>query len=114
MALTASSYPHTSRLQVQVSKLSVSMKWSAKEYKLDEVQMAYHYPIFNNCIPHCDSFLENDYTKEEMKLVHETRKILGHADLRITATAVRVPVQGGHSEAVNVSFHKGFHDSGGA
>ncbi len=79
-----------------------------KEYKLDEVQMAYHYPIFNNCIPHCDSFLENDYTKEEMKLVHETRKILGQADLRITATSVRVPVQGGHSEAVNVSFHRDF------
>ncbi|MCF8238825.1 MAG: aspartate-semialdehyde dehydrogenase [Saprospiraceae bacterium] len=79
-----------------------------KEFKLEEAQMAYHYPIFNNCIPHCDSFLENDYTKEEMKLVHETRKILGQADLRITATAVRVPVQGGHSEAVNVSFHHDF------
>ncbi len=79
-----------------------------KEFKLEEDQMAYHYPIFNNCIPHCDSFLENDYTKEEMKLVHETRKILGQADLRITATSVRVPVQGGHSEAVNVSFHRDF------
>ncbi len=79
-----------------------------KEFKLDEEQMAYHYPIFNNCIPHCDSFLDNDYTKEEMKLVHETRKILGKADLRITATAVRVPVQGGHSESVNVSFNKDF------
>lgn len=79
-----------------------------KEFKLDEEQMAYHHPIFNNCIPHCDAFLDNDYTKEEMKLVHETRKILGNADLRITATAVRVPVQGGHSETVNVSFHKDF------
>lgn len=69
---------------------------------------AYHYPIYQNCIPHCDVFLENDYTREEMKLVHETRKILGDASLRITATAVRVPVLGGHSESVNVSFHRDF------
>lgn len=67
---------------------------------------AYPHPIFKNCIPHCDVFLENDYTKEEMKLVHETRKILGDNSLRITATAVRVPVLGGHSETVNVSFSK--------
>lgn len=79
-----------------------------KEFKLDQDQMAYPHAIFNNCIPHCDSFLENDYTKEEMKLVHETRKILGNQDLRITATAVRVPVQGGHSESVNVSFKRDF------
>lgn len=79
-----------------------------KEFKLDQEQMAYPHAIFNNCIPHCDSFLENDYTKEEMKLVHETRKILGNQDLRITATAVRVPVQGGHSESVNVSFKRDF------
>ncbi|TAE47772.1 MAG: aspartate-semialdehyde dehydrogenase [Bacteroidetes bacterium] len=55
-----------------------------------------------NCIPQCDVFTDNDYTKEEMKLVHETRKILGDPSIRITATAVRVPVIGGHSEAVNV------------
>jgi aspartate-semialdehyde dehydrogenase len=67
---------------------------------------AYHHPIFENCIPQCDVFLENDYTKEEMKLVHETRKILGDPSLRITATAVRVPVHGGHSESVNVAFKK--------
>ncbi len=69
---------------------------------------AYHYPIFENCIPHCDVFLENDYTKEEMKLVHETRKILGDDAIAITATAVRVPVHGGHSESVNVEFHRPF------
>ena len=69
---------------------------------------AYPHPILGNCLPHCDVFLENDYTKEEMKLVHETRKILKDKKLRITATAVRVPVQGGHSEAVNVSFKKPF------
>ncbi|SEQ96654.1 aspartate-semialdehyde dehydrogenase [Neolewinella agarilytica] len=68
----------------------------------------YHYPIFENCIPHCDVFLDNAYTKEEMKLVHETRKILGDDSIAITATAVRVPVHGGHSECVNIEFKKDF------
>lgn len=76
--------------------------------KMDASEMAYHHPIFDNCLPHCDVFLENDYTKEEMKLVHETRKIFNDQSLRITATAVRVPVQGGHSESVNVEFEKPF------
>lgn len=67
---------------------------------------AYHYQIHRNCIPHCDIFLDNGYTKEEMKLVNESRKILGIPDLKLTATAVRVPVVGGHSESVNVSFEK--------
>ena len=71
-------------------------------------EMAYHYPIFENCLPHCDVFLENNYTKEEMKLVNETQKILGDDNIRITATAVRVPVNGGHSESVNVEFEKAF------
>ncbi|HHM21311.1 MAG TPA: aspartate-semialdehyde dehydrogenase [Bacteroidetes bacterium] len=71
-------------------------------------QMAYHYPISENCIPHCDVFLTNGYTKEEMKLVNETKKILNDNSLRITATAVRVPVDGGHSESVNVEFSKPF------
>jgi aspartate-semialdehyde dehydrogenase len=75
---------------------------------LSKDEMAYNYPIFDNCIPHCDIFLDNDYTKEEMKLVHETKKILGDDSLRITATAVRVPVQGGHSETVNIEFEKPF------
>lgn len=70
--------------------------------------MAYHHPIFENCLPHCDIFLENDYTKEEMKLVHETRKILQDGGLKITATAVRVPVNGGHSESINVEFEQPF------
>lgn len=64
----------------------------------------YPYRIDQNCLPHCDVFLENAYTKEEMKLVHESRKIMNIPDLRLTATAVRVPVIGGHSESVNVSF----------
>ena len=67
---------------------------------------AYPHPIAENVLPHCDVFLENDYTREEMKLVHETRKILGAPHLAITATAVRVPVQGGHSESVNVEFEQ--------
>jgi len=75
---------------------------------LSNGENAYPHPIFDNCLPHCDIFLENDYTKEEMKLVHETRKILGNQDLRITATAVRVPVHGGHSECVNIEFEKPF------
>ena len=69
---------------------------------------AYPHPIFDNCLPHCDVFLDNAYTKEEMKLVHETRKILNDESLRITATAVRVPVHGGHSESVNVELKKDF------
>ncbi len=68
---------------------------------------AYNYPIHRNCIPHCDVFLDNGYTKEEMKLVNESRKIMGIPNLRLTATAVRVPVNGGHSESVNVRFEKG-------
>ena len=71
-------------------------------------EMAYHYPIYENCLPHCDIFLDNDYTKEEMKLVHETRKILNAPDMAITATAVRVPVHGGHSESVNVEFERAY------
>jgi aspartate-semialdehyde dehydrogenase len=67
---------------------------------------AYPHSIHRNCIPHCDVFLDNGYTKEEMKLVNESRKILGEPNLRVTATAVRVPVVGGHSEAVNVAFSK--------
>lgn len=70
-------------------------------------EMAYAYPIDKNCIPHCDSFLENGYTKEEMKLSNETKKILDPAIL-VTATAVRVPVVGGHSEAVNIEFENDF------
>jgi len=69
---------------------------------------AYPHPIFENCLPHCDIFLENRYTREEMKLVHETRKILGDDSIAITATAVRVPVHGGHSESVNVEFENNF------
>jgi aspartate-semialdehyde dehydrogenase len=73
-----------------------------------EGEMAYPFPIDLNCLPHCDVFLDNGYTREEEKLVNETRKILGDHEIRITATAVRVPVRGGHSEAVNIEFEREF------
>ena len=73
-----------------------------------EPQMVYPYKIDRNCIPHCDVFLDNDYTKEEMKMTHETVKIIGDAGIKLAATAVRVPVQGGHSESVNVEFERDF------
>ena len=71
-------------------------------------EMAYPYPINQNCLPHCDVFEENGYTKEEMKLVNEPKKILGDVSFNITATAVRVPVVGGHSEAINIEFENDF------
>ncbi|MGD1845252.1 MAG: aspartate-semialdehyde dehydrogenase [Salibacteraceae bacterium] len=78
------------------------------ERKGVEGEAAYPHPIDKNCLPHCDVFFENGYTREELKLVNESRKILGIPDLRLTATAVRVPVVGGHSEAVNLEFEKDF------
>lgn len=78
------------------------------ESKGVEGEMAYPHPIHRNCLPHCDVFLDNGYTKEEMKLSNETKKILGDPTVQVTATAVRVPVMGGHSEAVNVEFEKEF------
>lgn len=66
------------------------------------------HPIANNCLPHIDVFLENGYTKEEMKMVNETRKILHAPDMRITATTVRVPVFNSHSESINIEFEKTF------
>ncbi|MFD2551456.1 aspartate-semialdehyde dehydrogenase [Bizionia sediminis] len=70
--------------------------------------MAYPYPIHKNALPHCDVFEDNGYTKEEMKLVRETQKILNDASIAVTATAVRIPTSGGHSESVNVAFENDF------
>ena len=78
------------------------------EYKGIQGEMAYPYPIHRNAIPHCDVFEENGYTKEEMKLVNETRKILDDDTIAVTATAVRIPVVGGHSESINIEFEKDF------
>jgi aspartate-semialdehyde dehydrogenase len=71
-------------------------------------EMAYKYPIDLNAIPQIDVFLDNGYTKEEMKMVHETKKIMRDDTIRVTATTVRIPVMGGHSEAVNVEFENEF------
>ncbi len=73
-----------------------------------DCERVYNYQIEQNCIPHCDQFTENGYTKEEMKLLHETRKILGDPSILVSPTAVRVPVIGGHSESINVEFEQPF------
>jgi aspartate-semialdehyde dehydrogenase len=73
-----------------------------------EYQAAYPYPIDVNILPHIDSFLESGYTKEEMKMVNETHKILGDNSIGVSPTTVRVPVKGGHSESVNLEFEREF------
>ena len=73
-----------------------------------EGEMAYKYPIDMNAIPHIDSFMENGYTKEEMKMVKETVKIMGDENIKVTATCVRIPTVGGHSESVNIEFENDF------
>ncbi len=73
-----------------------------------EAPTNYPHPIANNCLPHIDVFLENGYTKEEMKMILETRKILNKPDLKVTATTVRVPVFNSHSESINIEFEKDF------
>ncbi len=77
---------------------------SSNNYELKK----FPYPIFNNCLPHIDVFLDNGYTKEEMKMINETRKILGKPNLAVTATTVRVPVINSHSESINVEFENNF------
>jgi aspartate-semialdehyde dehydrogenase len=71
-------------------------------------EMAYPHTIDLNVIPHIDAFLENGYTKEEMKMIAETKKIMGDESIQVTATTVRIPVMGGHSESVNIEFEKDF------
>ncbi|SDK81050.1 aspartate-semialdehyde dehydrogenase [Salinimicrobium catena] len=78
------------------------------EYAGKQGEMAYPYPIHRNAIPHCDVFEENGYTKEEMKLTNETKKILQDDSVAVTATAIRIPVVGGHSESVNITFENDF------
>lgn len=85
-----------------------AVKQLENEYKDVKGDMAYNYPIHRNAIPHCDVFEDNGYTKEEMKLVKETKKILRDDTVLVTATAVRIPVVGGHSETVNIEFEKDF------
>ncbi len=86
-----------------------AMEQMQRERAGEKGEMAYPYPIDGNCLPHCDVFLENGYTKEEMKLTNETKKILADDTVLVSATAVRVPVSGGHSESVNIAFEKEIH-----
>ncbi len=88
-----------------------AVKQLENEYKGEKGEMAYPYPIHRNAIPQCDVFTENGYTKEEMKLTNETKKILGDDTVLVSATAIRIPVVGGHSESVNVQFENDFSES---
>ena len=72
------------------------------------VPQKFAHPIYNNCLPHIDAFTDDGYTKEEIKMINETRKILHNPDLKVTATAVRVPVENSHSESINIEFDKPF------
>lgn len=91
-----------------VEQLNNEMKAELNGINLEEVNRVYPYQIFKNALPHCDVFADDDYTKEELKLINEPKKIMNAQDIKITATAVRIPVQGGHSESVNVEFHEDF------
>lgn len=81
-----------------------ALKQMSAERNGEEAEMVYPYPIDMNCLPHIDVFTDNGYTKEELKMVNETRKILRDDTINVSPTTVRVPVKGGHSEAVNVEF----------
>ena len=85
-----------------------AVKQLENEYAGETGEMAYKYQIHRNAIPQCDVFEDNGYTKEEMKLVRETQKILNDNTIAVTATAIRIPVVGGHSEAVNIQFENDF------
>ena len=78
------------------------------EFSGEQGEMAYPYPIHKNALPHCDVFEEDGYTKEELKLVRETQKILDDRTIAVTATAIRIPVVGGHSESINIEFANDF------
>ena len=80
------------------------MNYKKEKYELEK----FPYPIFDNCLPHIDIFLENGYTKEEEKMINETKKILKRPDLKVTATTVRVPVTNSHSESINIEFERKF------
>src|SRR5947208_3842863 len=87
-------------------KKAVDQLFNERDGKQGE--MAYKYAIDLNVIPQIDVFLDNGYTKEEMKMVNETKKIMGDNSIRVTATTVRIPVIGGHSESVNIEFANDF------
>jgi aspartate-semialdehyde dehydrogenase len=84
------------------------LQMQAEREDLEDIPMVYPHRIDMNILPHIDSFLDNGYTKEEMKMVNETRKIFGDNSIGVTSTTVRVPTTGGHSESINVEFHRDF------
>ena len=84
------------------------LQMQAEREGLEDIPMVYPHRIDMNILPHIDSFLDNGYTKEEMKMVNETRKIFGDNSIGVTSTTVRVPTTGGHSESINVEFHRDF------
>ena len=85
-----------------------AVKQLENEYNDIKGDMAYPYPIHRNALPHCDVFMDNGYTKEEMKLVNETHKILADDSIGVTATAIRIPVVGGHRESINIQLKSQF------
>ncbi|UQB68065.1 aspartate-semialdehyde dehydrogenase [Epilithonimonas zeae] len=94
-----------------VDQLNSEIEYSVNgesQIKGENPEKVYPYQIFKNALPHCDVFADDDYTKEEIKLMKEPKKIMGDDTFNLTATAVRVPVQGGHSESVNIEFENEF------
>lgn len=94
-----------------VDQLNYEIEYSVNgesQIKGENPEKVYPYQIFKNALPHCDVFSDDDYTKEEIKLMKEPKKIMGDDTFNLTATAVRVPVQGGHSESVNIEFENEF------
>ncbi len=91
-----------------VDQLNAETENAVKGNSNESVEKVYPYEIFKNALPQCDVFDEGDYTKEELKLMREPLKIMGDDSFKLTATAVRVPVQGGHSESVNIEFENDF------
>ncbi len=91
-----------------VDQLNAETENAVKGNSNESVEKVYPYEIFKNALPQCDVFDEGDYTKEELKLMREPLKIMGDHSFQLTATAVRVPVQGGHSESVNIEFENDF------
>ncbi len=114
MALAPLHYKYKAKRVIVSTYQSVSGSGQAALTQLEnernniEGPKKYPYIIDRNCLPHCDDFQENAYTKEELKLTNETKKILNDETIHVTATAVRVPVTGGHSESVNVEFANEF------
>ena len=123
--------PNCSTIQAMIALAPIHRKWGIRRLVISTYQSitgtgkaavdqynnekdgqpgnkVYPHQIFANCLPHCDVFMDGDYTREELKLVNETRKILGDPKIAITATAVRVPVYGGHSESINAELSKAF------